>query len=78
MLSATLQAGLSSYEIGGKIRTLRLKKKMGLVELGRHTGLSPALLPKIERRTSVPDATDAAAHRARLWCRARVFFRGRA
>ena len=54
MLSATLQAGLNSYDIGGKIRTLRLKKKMGLVELGRHTGLSPALLSKIERGRLFP------------------------
>jgi transcriptional regulator with XRE-family HTH domain len=49
MLSATLNAGLQGYGIGGKIRGLRLKKKMGLVELGRHTGLSPAMLSKIER-----------------------------
>src|SRR5687768_8843843 len=48
MLSATLQRGLSDYKVGEKIRTLRLKKKMGLVELGKHTGLSPALLSKIE------------------------------
>lgn len=54
MLSTTLKAGLSAYEIGGKIRTLRLKKKMGLVELGRHTGLSPALLSKIERGLLFP------------------------
>ena len=37
-----------------KIRALRLKKKMGLVELGRHTGLSPALLSKIERGRLFP------------------------
>src|SRR5688572_23873669 len=49
MLSKTLQDGLSGYGIGGKLRALRLKKKMGLVELGSHTGLSPALLSKIER-----------------------------
>ena len=54
MLSATLRTGLSGYEIGRKIRTLRLKKKMGLVELGRHTGLSPALLSKIERGRLFP------------------------
>jgi transcriptional regulator with XRE-family HTH domain len=30
-------------------RELRLKNKMGLVELGRHTGLSPAMRSKIER-----------------------------
>ncbi|MEO6238186.1 MAG: XRE family transcriptional regulator [Vicinamibacterales bacterium] len=54
MLSSTLNAGLSAYAIGGKIRTLRLKKKMGLVELGRHTGLSPAMLSKIERGRLFP------------------------
>src|SRR6187401_3815635 len=54
MLSATLEAGLSDYAIGGKIRVLRLKKKMGLVELGQHTGLSPALLSKLERGRLFP------------------------
>jgi transcriptional regulator with XRE-family HTH domain len=54
MLSATLKTGLSAYEIGAKIRSLRLKRKMGLVELGRHTGLSPALLSKIERGRLFP------------------------
>ena len=54
MLSATLKSGLGDYDIGGKIRTLRLKKKMGLVELGRHTGLSPAMLSKIERGRLFP------------------------
>ena len=39
MLSATLEEGLGDYAIGAKIRTLRLKKKMGLVELGQHSGL---------------------------------------
>lgn len=48
MLSATLQEGLKDYAIGEKIRSLRLKKKIGLVELGQHTGLSPAMLSKIE------------------------------
>ena len=54
MLSTTLQEGLSEYAIGEKIRALRLKKKIGLVELGRHTGLSPALLSKIERGRIFP------------------------
>jgi transcriptional regulator with XRE-family HTH domain len=40
---------LKEYGVGAKIRTLRLGKKMGLVELGKHTGLSPALLSKLER-----------------------------
>lgn len=54
MLSATLQSGLSAYGIGAAIRALRLRKKMGLVELGRHTGLSPALISKIERGKLFP------------------------
>jgi transcriptional regulator with XRE-family HTH domain len=54
MLSKTLQEGLNDYGIGAKIRALRLKKKIGLVDLGKHTGLSPALLSKIERGRLFP------------------------
>ena len=54
MLSPALQDGLKAYAIGPKIRSIRLKKKMGLVELGRHTGLSPAMLSKIERGQLFP------------------------
>ena len=49
MLSDTLAAGLNRYKIGPKIRALRSAKGMGLVQLAEHTGLSPALLSKIER-----------------------------
>ena len=54
MLSPTLRDGLHAYAIGPKIRAIRLKKKIGLVELGRHTGLSPAMLSKIERGQLFP------------------------
>ena len=54
MLTSTLAEGLKSYFIGEKLRALRLRKKMGLVELGSHTGLSPALLSKIERGKLFP------------------------
>lgn len=54
MLSSTLEEGLREYEIGEKVRALRLRKKMALVELGRHTGLSAALLSKIERSNIYP------------------------
>jgi transcriptional regulator with XRE-family HTH domain len=54
MLSPTLREGLKAYAIGPKLRALRLKKKMGLVELGRHSGLSPAMLSKIERGQLFP------------------------
>lgn len=49
MLSETLTTGLEGYAIGPKIRRLRLRRKLGLVQLGEHTGLSPALLSKLER-----------------------------
>jgi quercetin dioxygenase-like cupin family protein len=48
MLSDTLAEGLEHYAIGPKIRTLRQRKKLSLVQLGAHTGLSPAMLSKIE------------------------------
>ena len=54
MLSDTIVEGLKPYSIGEKLRGLRLKKKMGLVELGNHTGLSPALLSKLERSKLFP------------------------
>lgn len=54
MLSSTLEEGLRNYEIGEKVRALRLRKKMALIELGRHTGLSAALLSKIERSNIYP------------------------
>ena len=54
MLSETLAAGLENYKIGPKIRALRLKKKLGLVQLGEHTGLSPSMLSKIERSALFP------------------------
>src|SRR5689334_23734654 len=54
MLSDTLAAGLEQYRIGPKIRALRLKKKLGLVQLGDHTGLSAAMLSKIERGQLFP------------------------
>ncbi len=54
MLSETLTNELQRYAIGPRIRTLRLKKKLGLVQLGAHTGLSPAMLSKIERGQVFP------------------------
>lgn len=53
-ISNTISEGLGRYSIGEKLRTLRLRKGMGLVELGRHTGLSAALLSKLERGKLFP------------------------
>ena len=52
--SNTISDGLNRYSIGEKLRTLRLRKSMGLVELGKHTGLSAALLSKLERGKLFP------------------------
>ncbi len=54
MVSKTIEENLRPYQIGPKLRALRLKKSMGLVELGKHTGLSPALLSKLERDKLYP------------------------
>jgi transcriptional regulator with XRE-family HTH domain len=54
MASEILASGLQQYRIGPKVRALRLRKKLGLVELGRHSGLSPAMLSKIERGLLFP------------------------
>ena len=54
MSNDTIQDGLRPYALGEKLRTLRLKKSMGLVELGRHTRLSPAMLSKLEREKLYP------------------------
>ena len=54
MAKTTMTDELHRYEIGRKLRALRLKKKLRLVDLGRHTGLSPALLSKLERGKMFP------------------------
>src|SRR2546421_712436 len=42
-VNETISDGLGRYSIGEKLRTLRLRKSLGLVELGKHTGLSADL-----------------------------------
>jgi transcriptional regulator with XRE-family HTH domain len=45
---------LASYEIGRKLKQLRLKKKIGLVDLGKHTGLSASMLSQLENGKMIP------------------------
>lgn len=54
MLTETLEKELGAYHIGEKVRDLRLQRGLRLVELGEHTGLSAAMLSKIERGKLVP------------------------
>src|ERR1043165_5656242 len=50
----TIQRVLSSYELGRKLRQLRLRKKIALSDLGKHTGLSPSMLSQLENGKLVP------------------------
>jgi transcriptional regulator with XRE-family HTH domain len=50
----TVRRVLSSYEIGTKLRQLRLRRKIALVDLGKHTGLSPSLLSQLENGKLIP------------------------
>src|SRR5262252_596367 len=54
MANETINQGLGRYSIGEKLRTLRLNRSMGLIELSKHTGLSAALLSKLERGKLFP------------------------
>ena len=54
MANDTIANGLKPYGLGEKLKALRLKKSMGLVELGKHTGLSAAMLSKLEREKLFP------------------------
>jgi transcriptional regulator with XRE-family HTH domain len=52
--SETAEQFISEKHIGERIKRLRLKKSMGLVELGRHTGLSASFLSQLETGRVVP------------------------
>jgi transcriptional regulator with XRE-family HTH domain len=45
---------LTNYDIGLKLRQLRLRKKIALVDLGRHTGLSASMLSQLENGKLIP------------------------
>jgi transcriptional regulator with XRE-family HTH domain len=50
----TIRRVLSAYELGRKLRALRLRKKIALVDLGKHTGLSASLLSQLENGKMIP------------------------
>src|ERR1017187_9628738 len=45
---------ITEKHLGERIRRLRLKKSMGLVDLGKHTGLSASFLSQLETGRVVP------------------------
>jgi transcriptional regulator with XRE-family HTH domain len=51
---ATAEASIEAKNIGEKIRRLRLKRSMGLIELGQQVGLSASFLSQLETGRVVP------------------------
>lgn len=52
--SESAELFIAEKHIGERIKRLRLKKSMGLVELGKHTGLSASFLSQLETGRVVP------------------------
>jgi transcriptional regulator with XRE-family HTH domain len=52
--ASSADAFINEKHIGQRIRRLRLKKSMGLVELGKHTGLSASFLSQLETGRVIP------------------------
>jgi transcriptional regulator with XRE-family HTH domain len=50
----TINRILSGYELGRKLRQLRLRKKIALADLAKHTGLSPSMLSQLENGKMIP------------------------
>ena len=50
----TAERFIAEKHLGERIRRLRLKRSMGLVDLGRHTGLSASFLSQLETGRVVP------------------------
>src|ERR1700752_1832539 len=64
---------IAEKHIGERIKRLRLKKSMGLVELGRHTGLSASFLSQLETGRVVPTLRNL-AHIAMVFPKALSYF----
>ncbi len=50
----TIRRLLANYDLGSKLRQLRLRKKIALVDLGKHTGLSASMLSQLENGKLIP------------------------
>ena len=61
--SAVVAESIRPYAIADKLRTLRLRRSMGLTQLAEHTGFSPAMLSRLLETHGeiLIDAHDAAA-----------------
>ena len=52
--TATVDESIRPYAIADKLRTLRLRRSMGLAQLAEHSGFSPAMLSRLENGRLVP------------------------
>jgi len=52
--TGAIEESIRPYAIAEKLRSLRLRKSMGLAQLAAHTGLSAAMLSKLENAKLVP------------------------
>ena len=52
--TATVEESLRPYAIADKLRTLRLRRSMGLAQLAEHSGFSPAMLSRLENGRLIP------------------------
>lgn len=50
----TIARVLAGYDLASRLRTLRLRKKISLVDLGKHTGLSASMLSQLENGKLIP------------------------
>jgi transcriptional regulator with XRE-family HTH domain len=51
---ATIKRLLSTYDLGNKLRQLRVRRKIALIDLGRYTGLSASMLSQLENGKLIP------------------------
>lgn len=52
--TAVVAESIRPYAIADKLRTLRLRRSMGLTQLAEHTGFSPAMLSRLENGRLIP------------------------
>ncbi len=52
--AAIVEESIRPYAIADKLRTLRLRRSMGLAQLAEHSGFSPAMLSRLENGRLVP------------------------
>lgn len=52
--ASTVEESIRPYAISDKLRTLRLRRSMGLAQLAEHCGFSPAMLSRLENGRLIP------------------------